>query len=736
MQRNLNRALLATLMASTKPALESVEDGLPGDTPVDGAPAVVPAEAAASTTPEAVAAATGEAGVPETPPAAETTAPTVIIKVEVEQASKPAGASAATAAEIPPEPAAAIVPEASGTEVPPAADAAAVGGDTPAVDAAPAADAALDAAATPGVDAPAAEVVVETPAAGDTAPEASAAAPTETPAEEPAAAAAEAPVEGATEAPAEGAAEEPAAAAAEEPAPGASGEVAPEAPASGEAPTEPAAETPPEDTTVAPVDGTTEVPPVDAAAAPADAGEPAAEVPVDATPSATETDAAASEVQAAIDETKKAGEEGAEAAVSEEDLVVTGDLTPIGSEPDVIHADQIAPELEEMATELNAYQEGGDALGKIKDIVEGASEEGGLDKTAAQILEVAVEHIHQSLGLTSPIGILAMEAYDDQSTRGSATSIAMEEIAKTAKEVWESIKAGIAKFMEMVVAFYDRLASGALIQQQQAEGILKQLTALGDKKVTGTVKSAALAKALARGNSLSKNVAQDLLTTNKVLDAAWEHGGALATNITSLMSNEANSGAAKEKLVQLVQQHVAAVLKPEANLSDAGVADAPQGTTGYATQFLLGNNVLWAYVPKTVNDLGSMAFGRQAAQVEVSGDELPVLNTAEIKAIAAIVVNTAKSMAALSNMSRTLKGALASFNTFASQSANADQKPDPVLTKAIHQLAAGLASSASKLAFANNSAALSYCKSSLAKLAPETEAAPKAAAPAAAPAAA
>lgn len=727
MQRNLNRALLATLMARSVPALESEDitaTGEPVVPPVDAAPAVVPAEAAATTTAEAVAAATGEAGVPEAAPVAETTAPTVHIKIEVEQASKPAGAVDAPVTAVPPAEPAAVVPTEASAEVPGAATDA-VGGDAAGLtDVVPGADAAVDAALTPGVDAPAAEVVVETPGTGDAAPEASTAAPAEEPA------AAEVPAEAAAEVPPVDAAA-PEAAAVAEPAPGEAGEVAPEAPASGEAVTEPVAEVPAVDD-AAPVEGAAEVPAVDAAAAPADAGEPAVEPPVDAAPTATETDAAAAEVQEAIDATKDAAaEDGAVAAVAKEDLVVTGDLTPIGDTPDVINADQIAPELDEMASELNAYQAGGDALGEIKDVLEAAAEEGGLPKSAAQILEVAVEHIHQTLGLAPPIGILAMESFDEPGVRISATSIALEEIAKTAKEIWETIKAGIAAFLEKVMNFYDRLASGALMQQKQAEAILEQVAALGDKKISGTIKSAVLAKAFMRGVSVSKNIPQDLLTTNKVLDAAWVHGGTLAQGISSLLSNEANAAAAKEKLVQLVQQHVAAVLKPDANLSDVGVADAPQGTNGYATLPLLGNNVLWAYVPKTVADLGSMAFGRQVVDIETSGDTVMILNTAEIKAIAAIVVNTTKSMTALANMSRTLKSALASFNTFASQSENADAKPDPVLTKAIHQLAAGLASNASKLAFANNSAALSYCKASLAKLSPQPEAAP-AAAPAAA----
>lgn len=684
MQRNLNRALLAQLMASGKPALESEE-----------VPAVVPAEAASTTTPEAVAAASGEAGVPETPPAAETTAPTVIIKVEVEQASKPADAAPPADVVPPAEPVAEIVPDATGTEVPPADGEAA---------AEVAADAATDVVPAEGAaEVPPAEGAEVPPAEGEAAPAADAA-------------------------PAEGA-ETPAADAA-----GEAGEVAPEAPAGGEAPAAEVPEGGEAPSTETPAEG--EAPAADAAPA-ADSGEPAAEPAVDAKPTQGEEDAAAAEVQAAIDETKAGDEEGAVAEVSAEDLVVTSDITPIGAEPDVIHPDQIAPELEEMQSEINGYVSGGDALDKIADIAESAAEEGGLPKSAAQVLEVAVEHIHQSLGLPAPIAILSMESFDQPGIRVRATAIAMEEIAKTAADIWKTIKEAIAKFFTMVVGFYDKVVSGAAMQQKTAEGILKQLESLGDKKAEGTVGSATLVKALARGTSASKNVPQDLLTTDKVMSLAYQHGAILADSITSLLSNEANVAAAKEKLVQLVGSNVAAVLKPDANLSDVGVADAPEGTQGFATLPLLGNHVLWAYVPKSVDGLGKMAFGRQVVQAEVQGDALPVLNTSDIKAIASIVVNSTKGMALIAGQSRKLKAALNSFNTYAQQAAQADAKPDPVMTKVLHQLAAGLSSNAAKIALANNSAALQYCKLSLTKLNPKAEAAPaEGAAPAAAPAAA
>ena len=165
------------------------------------------------------------------------------------------------------------------------------------------------------------------------------------------------------------------------------------------------------------------------------------------------------------------------------------------------------------------------------------------------------------------------------------------------------------------------------------------------------------------GTSVSKNVPQDLLTASKVLDGVWQHGGVLVDAIPKLINTATDREAAKQAIVQLITTNVAAVMKPNSGLSDLGVDDAPEGTQGYSTPPVLGNQVLWAYVPKSVEGLGRVAFGRTVVGVETSGDTLAILNTGEVKAVATIVLNTAKSMAALPELSRKLKAALTAFNT-------------------------------------------------------------------------
>lgn len=657
MQRSINRAVLSSLMArhSSNIALES-----------DEVPAVVPTEAAANTTDEAVAAAAGEAGVPETPPVAETTAPTVIIKVEVEQASKP-GAGAAPTAVVDSTP-----PEEPADETP--ADLAA---ETPSPEAGEAADvaAAADAPAEGG-EAPAGDVP-EAPAAD---------------------ASAEAPAEAGEAAPTEGAADAPA--------DGEAGEAAP-APDAG----------------------------ADAAAAPAEA----AESPVDAKPTEGEKAAAAEEVQTAIDETKAAGEEGAEASVAKEDLVVTSDSTPIGDEPEMITADQIAPELNEMSEELNTYNEGGEALGKISDILEASAEEGGLPKSAAQVLEVAVEHIHQTLKLPRPIGILAMEAFDEPGVRVSATSIAMEEIAKTARDVWETIKAAIVKFIGMIITFYDKCSEMALMHVRTATKYKKEAEALGDKGSEGKViEDAALAKAFAVDQIVPQNIPTQLAGVNTALNKVIGSGGMYIDEITNLIGHTGGIDDAKAKLVNGLGTNVASVgYQPAPDLEKIGAPKPAEGANGFATPAMLGNYHLWAHVPKDVANLGNLKFGYAAANITPNTTKVPLLSAQEIRSVCESILNTHQTMLGLKDFSRKLKTTLNSFNAFVSKAENENAKPDRDLGKILHQLASGMSTGAVKVSTAINSSSLKYCQKSLATLAPKAaeapaaEAKPAAAAPAA-----
>lgn len=733
MSRTLNRALLQQLARNNKVALEDQTAG--DDTPPVVVPATAPVEGSAETTPAAVAAATGEQG--QTDPAAEApAAPTVIIKVEVEQASKPA------------EPA--VV-----TEVP-AGDVAPTGGDAVAAaatdEAAASAETAVDAAAgeapaaatadvpgdTTAVPAEAAaEVPTETlgdvaaaPEGGEAAAQAAPAATTDTP-----------PAEGATDA---ASAADAIASAAAEPAaetpPATAADAAPEGGAEGGEGGE--AATAPTDAGSADNTALPEEAAAAAAEAPAEGAGEVTDAQVDGKPTEAEKDEAAEEVQAAIAAAK--GEEEVVVAAAKEEMGAPAvepaaasnadaveDALPMIEEVEMHVAEDPAPEIEAIATEIDGYQGGAETMERIGEVLAEAAEEGGLNESGAKVLEVAVEGFHKLMALPAPKGILAMECFAEPGTRISATTIALEAVTETAKAAWKTVWAAIQEWLGKLGDFYNKLASGALIQGKRAEGILAAVAKMGDKSGEGMISSPTLVKALSRGSSVSKNIPGEMLAMNKVVDAAIGHGSALAAAVPGLV-NGLDVGASKEAFVKLVTQHVASVLKPDSNLSDVGVADAPEGTNGYSTQPMLGNVVLWAYVPKSAESLGKLNFGRHVFEAEggTGGGELPVLNTAQIKALASIVLNMSKSLADLRKAEQAVKAAAAAFGQYIQKGEQAGEaKPDGSLAHALRQNTAGLLMHASKMGYTVNSSALAYCEASLKKLSGGEQAA---AAPAAA----
>lgn len=735
MRRQLNRELLSALQARTKPALESEE--------VVVTPAATEGDADSTVT--AVAAAAGEGGAAA--PAAEVT---ITVKVETPDA----GASAAAAAETPPAtvdiadpsaPAADLSVDAAGA---PDATATTVVVDAPAGDAAvaeipagaaeaPAGDAGItpeagletpDAAAAvvpPAEGTDAAAVSAEVPAEGD-----AAATPTEG-GEAPAAASAETPTEGVVETPTEGTPSTDA----EVPAEGAAVAAA-EVPAEGAAP----AATPAEGAAAEPATPAADVTPeTGSAQTPTEGGDAAA---VDANPSNADEAAAAAEVQAAIDATKAEGEAETEAGAAKEDIAVVvpegGDTAqvenalPVIDEVEAIHEGEIAPDIEEVAAELDAYQDGAETMAKIAAILEEAAEEGGINEAGAKVMEVAVEHIHNQLGLKKPVGIMAMETFAlPGGDRIDATSVAMEAVSETVQNVWKTILAGLQKFMGMVVEFYNKLSSGALIQKQQADALLAQAQALGDKKVAGVISSPTLTHKLAVQGNLSQNLSADLVNSGRVCIAAIQQGFALAQAGRALLQQQ-DISAGKAALLEGLTKAVSAVMSANANPAEVGMEAAPDGTVAYTSPIMLGNYVLTACLPKGVEELGKAQFGVANFEPEFSKTDLPILNTEQIATLAKVVQSHAGALADMKKAEAEVKAMAQAFQAYANKSEGAGSKPDATIVRLVKEFTAGLLRNSAKVLYANNAAVLEYCNVSLKKLSGKVEGAAPAATPAAA----
>lgn len=92
-------------------------------------------------------------------------------------------------------------------------------------------------------------------------------------------------------------------------------------------------------------------------------------------------------------------------------------------------------------------------LQAVSDFTEGASAEGGLDSTTAEILDAATESLYERLGVRPSVNHYASESFGSKDTRVSSTRLALEGFKEFIKSMWEAIKAAFKK-MGMYLKHY------------------------------------------------------------------------------------------------------------------------------------------------------------------------------------------------------------------------------------------------------------------------------------------
>lgn len=204
---------------------------------------------------------------------------------------------------------------------------------------------------------------------------------------------------------------------------------------------------------------------------------------------------------------------GLVAAMEEENLGEgdpTVELPAVDSaESSLIEANDAAAAVDAGTGEIEQTQADSETLADIADTLEASEADGGADPVAAEIAEVAVEAIYNRLGIKSRrVGI---EGFADKATRVRSTRIAVEELNKTIKKIWEAIVNAFNKVVEYVKSFVAALFDGTERLLQRADSLEKRLngvkgTPKADAKITGSV-----VKALSDSKGASKETALKFL---------------------------------------------------------------------------------------------------------------------------------------------------------------------------------------------------------------------------------
>lgn len=151
-------------------------------------------------------------------------------------------------------------------------------------------------------------------------------------------------------------------------------------------------------------------------------------------------------------------------------------------------------EVEGLDQSISTLTEDGDQLAEdtaqvedIHDAVEGAAEQGGMDETAAKVVDVAVEAIASRWGIRR--NRIGLENFNG-ARKAQGTKVAMEELAEMAKDLWAKFVAWIKEIIAKLKDFWLKYFNAGKALRERADKLSDRLgKGLGEQtkaKISGS----------------------------------------------------------------------------------------------------------------------------------------------------------------------------------------------------------------------------------------------------------
>lgn len=184
-------------------------------------------------------------------------------------------------------------------------------------------------------------------------------------------------------------------------------------------------------------------------------------------------------------------------------------------ETSVGEAEEQGGEVSELSTAIEEAVEDVETLENVQDVMADSADKGeGLDETAAEIAEVAVESICARLGIRRTMKTIpSLESFGSATSRVTATRIAVENIGKRLAAAWEAIKKAFAAMWTKIKEFFKRHFDANTKLQAAADKLLAAANALGEKKPANSAfENAGLYKGLAVAGKADHASTQQILS--------------------------------------------------------------------------------------------------------------------------------------------------------------------------------------------------------------------------------
>lgn len=322
-------------------------------------------------------------------------------------------------------------------------------------------------------------------------------------------------------------------------------------------------------------------------------------------------------------------------------------------EGDVVDAERVAMEAEEVIAEIEIVADASDELTALVEVAEDQADNGGLSDDAAKILTIATEAIYTRLKLSGHNGIPSLESFQGKYSRVGATTISVEDINGKLKSFGNALVEGAKKILEFISKFFQSVFTATGRLEARAKKI-KSLAAGFKGNGSASLESPALFAKLVVGNTVPSNFAAGMAAVNDFVQEATS--GVRSEGVMKLaeMTKKARdqghwftgvTGEDMEQFAEMFFNQAHKVVTEALTLRtlsatnsqravDFGAPESPEGADLKASAIFPGNTIIWAHVPRDGGHLDELQIGRAQYGEKVAPKAIPNLSGAEISKIA------------------------------------------------------------------------------------------------------
>jgi hypothetical protein len=258
------------------------------------------------------------------------------------------------------------------------------------------------------------------------------------------------------------------------------------------------------------------------------------------------------------------------------------------------HAEGEASEAQvEEATEV------AEALESLAEAVGVAAQNGGLDRHAAAVTKVALEHMYARVGISAQ-AMPALESFGGTATKAATTVVAMEDIKEQAAKIWKAIVEAVKKAIAWATDFFNKIFGTAEKLEKRADALQSKVEGITGAAKNKSFESEGLVKKLHVNGELGTGIVSDVAkiqaTAKQVFADANTFAGELGEEIVKAMGTE---GAEKTFVATFTIPAGGMPGKEVSNPESAGFSAAPEGLTLFRTEELPGGMAIVGYGAKS-----------------------------------------------------------------------------------------------------------------------------------------